>query len=61
MSSNWVDQDAKHHAETAAKREAQSIHESEQTEKTLHHLAGRVEELRAQRHKAVRQQRQSRL
>lgn len=29
------------------KRRAQSLDESEQTEKTLHHLAGRVEELRA--------------
>lgn len=33
--------------ETKAARRVVSIEESEQTEKTLHHLAGRVQELRA--------------
>ena|SRR5215217_3570149 len=45
---NWIEQEAREHqAEMAVKREAASLHEGEQTEKTLHHLAGRVEELRA--------------
>lgn len=60
MSANWINQEALEHqkqlAEThltasEAKRVraasgAISLRESEHTEKTLHHLAGRVEELR---------------
>jgi hypothetical protein len=63
MASNWVDQQAQVAAKRSGtydvnpdyerrlkvdiERQARSTEASEQTEKTLHHLAGRVEELRA--------------